>query len=144
MVLGGLWHGANWTFVVWGAYHGALLAVYRRYSRVWDGLPPLVAQALMFLLAVVGWTLFRSTSFGMAWTLFGKMFFPVGGAMVPRAELAAMALLIAGAWSMFGPNAWDLKYEWRWPGRLGLAAAFGAALAIIAGARVSPFLYFQF
>ncbi|MDX2057652.1 MAG: MBOAT family O-acyltransferase [Gemmatimonadales bacterium] len=144
MLIGGLWHGANWTFVVWGAYHGALLAIYRRFATSWDALPPLAAQVLTFLLAVVGWTLFRATDFGMAASLLRTMFVPVGGALVPEPGLAAVALLIAGAWSMFGPNAWDLKHEWRWPGKLGLAAAFGAALAIIAGARVSPFLYFQF
>jgi alginate O-acetyltransferase complex protein AlgI len=36
MLLGGLWHGANWTFVAWGAYHGLWLVVYRRISRQWD------------------------------------------------------------------------------------------------------------
>jgi len=36
MLIGGLWHGASWTFVVWGAYHGALLAAYRRYGEWWD------------------------------------------------------------------------------------------------------------
>ncbi len=45
---------------------------------------------------------------------------------------------------MRGPNAFELKHDWRWPGRLALASAFGVALALIVGNRPSPFLYFQF
>jgi len=45
MLVGGLWHGANWTFVVWGAYHGALLAAHRRFARYWDPLPAIFRQA---------------------------------------------------------------------------------------------------
>lgn len=144
MLLGGLWHGASWTFVAWGAYHGLLLAVYRRFAAFWDALPRLAGQLLMFLLAVVGWTMFRATDFGMALALLGKMFVPAVGALVPQPGLAVVALVVATAWSMFGPNPWDLSHTWRWRGRIGLAIAFGAALAIIAGSRESPFLYFQF
>jgi D-alanyl-lipoteichoic acid acyltransferase DltB (MBOAT superfamily) len=39
MLLGGLWHGATWTFVVWGDYHGTLLAIYRMFGQTWDKLP---------------------------------------------------------------------------------------------------------
>lgn len=144
MLIGGLWHGAAWTFVVWGAYHGALLAIYRRFASVWDALPARVAQLLMFLLAVVGWTFFRATDFTMALTLLARMFTPVAGALVPDTGLAVVALAIASGWAMLGPNAWDMSHEWRWRGRAALAVAFGAALAIVAGSRASPFLYFQF
>src|SRR5262245_34069120 len=41
MLIGGLWHGANWTFVVWGAYHGVLLIAYRQWGSYWDRLPQL-------------------------------------------------------------------------------------------------------
>jgi alginate O-acetyltransferase complex protein AlgI len=144
MLVGGLWHGANWTFVVWGAYHGGLLALHRKAGRRWDGLPAPVRQAGMFLAALVGWVFFRATDFGMAWALLGKLFLPATGATVPQAGLALAALGVAAWWSMAGPNPLEMNHErgYRW--RVALAASFGATLALIAGGRESPFLYFQF
>jgi alginate O-acetyltransferase complex protein AlgI len=144
MLIGGLWHGASWTFVVWGAYHGLLLAVYRRFGKWWDAIPARLAQAVTFLLIVVGWTLFRSHTFGMATALLAKMFSPATGTLVPQLWLAVFAIGVAGAWSILGPNAWELRHQWSLKGRIALAVAFGACLAMIAGSRASPFLYFQF
>ena len=72
MLLCGLWHGAAWNYVLWGAYHGVMLTVYRVFRR--DGVPRetgasrfvrwrvLSQMALMFLIAAFGWLIFRSTS----------------------------------------------------------------------------------
>ena len=144
MLLGGLWHGASWTFVVWGAYHGGLLAAYRAYGSAWDRLPIVARRVGMFILAVVGWVFFRSTSFRMAAGVLERMFVPTSGMLVQQAWLAMIALGVAGWWAMIGPNAFELRHQYRLPGRLVLASAFGAALAILAGLRSSPFLYFQF
>jgi alginate O-acetyltransferase complex protein AlgI len=146
MLIGGLWHGANWTFVIWGAYHGLLLAAYRRFAPLWDRLPQLARRLAMFLLAVFGWVLFRSTSFGMAARLFAKMFAPTAGIGVGGGLGYAAVLLIAGVWAMAGPNAQEIHTNWvptprRW---VLLAAAAGASLAIMLGSGSSPFLYFQF
>lgn len=75
MALGGLWHGANWTFLIWGVLHGLYLIV----NHIWNGfggrrfLPqPMhaVASWLLTMLAVtVGWVLFRSENFGAAWSM---------------------------------------------------------------------------
>jgi alginate O-acetyltransferase complex protein AlgI len=75
MVLGGLWHGAAWTFVLWGAYHGALLCVHRAaepwLARVrpapgslWASLWFWLRVAVFFQLVAVGWLVFRAESFG--------------------------------------------------------------------------------
>ena len=146
MLIGGLWHGANWTFVVWGAYHGLLLALYRAFSRRWDVLPALFRQSATFLLVVVGWVFFRSTDFTMAWTLLGKMFAPASGSVMAGLPVFLTAGLIAGAWAMFGPNAFDVDARWEFKTRhaFAAAAAFGACLALMAGSGSSPFLYFQF
>jgi len=75
MLLGGLWHGAAWTFVCWGAFHGAVLVLHRfvccRTSRNRAGNKPqalwdLVRMVFMFHLTCIGWLLFRSQSFGQA------------------------------------------------------------------------------
>jgi alginate O-acetyltransferase complex protein AlgI len=144
MLIGGLWHGASWTFVVWGAYHGVLLAGYRRIAPTWDSLPTWVRRPSMWLVAVVGWVLFRSHSFGMAAAILGKMFSPAAGALVPNAALAVVALGVAAVWATAGPNAFEMKHERSFRMELALATALGACVAIIAGSRSSPFLYFQF
>jgi alginate O-acetyltransferase complex protein AlgI len=144
MLIGGLWHGAAWTFVFWGGYHGVLLALHRWQAKRWDALPAWFRQGAMFLAAVIGWVFFRATSFDMALGLLRRMFLPAAGLVPEQLPLVLAALLVASLWAMRGPNAFELKHDWRWPGRLALASAFGAALALIVGNRPSPFLYFQF
>jgi alginate O-acetyltransferase complex protein AlgI len=144
MLIGGLWHGANWTFVIWGAYHGILLALHRRFAPYWDPLPKLVRQLSMFFAVLIGWVFFRAHDFHMVKVLLGKMFVPENGVGVPQPELVGLLLAGAAWWSMVGPNAFDMRHEWSWRRGVALAAGAGAALAIIAGSRPSPFLYFQF
>lgn len=146
MLIGGLWHGASWTFVVWGAYHGLLLALYRRFAASWDPLPRLVRQAATFLLVVVGWTFFRARTLTQAFSLLHTMFTPTTGVGLPRMTAFAPLLLLAAVWAMAGPNAFDLRDSFRWSPRrvMVLAAAFGGCLAILATGAASPFLYFQF
>jgi alginate O-acetyltransferase complex protein AlgI len=145
MLIGGLWHGANWTFVVWGAYHGLLLAAHRRFAPQWDVLPRRARQLAMFFLAVVGWVFFRATDFGMAATLLHTMFVPTAGALVEQLPLALGAMTAAAWWAMVGPNAFDMHHELgSFRRRAVVTAAFAAGLALILGTRSSPFLYFQF
>jgi alginate O-acetyltransferase complex protein AlgI len=148
MLIGGLWHGANWTFLVWGAYHGALLALYRRFAPRWDVLPALARQFAMAILVLIGWVFFRAPDMTTAAGLLRRMFVPTTGAMVDGAPLFLITALTAGAWAMFGPNAFDLHTE-ETPryGRvraLAVAAMLGACLAVMSGGGSSPFLYFQF
>lgn len=65
MVLGGLWHGAAWTFVLWGVYQGVLLVLYRPYAatiEAWRGTRQLLAWIVMFHLTCGGWLVFRAAS----------------------------------------------------------------------------------
>ena len=80
MLLGGLWHGANWTFVVWGAYHGMLLAIQRLIPSSWDhpALRPL-GMVVTFLAVCVGWVFFRAQTFADAGTILHGMFVPTTG-----------------------------------------------------------------
>ena len=144
MLLGGLWHGAAWTFVAWGGYHGALLCGYKLGERYWNAAPAIGRRVGMFLLVVVGWVLFRSTTFSMALHLIATMFSWVPGEPPPNATLALPLLLIAAWWAMIGRNPFEIDLEPRLRTRLALATAFGAAVALIVSSRPSPFLYFQF
>jgi hypothetical protein len=80
----------------------------------------------------------------MALGLLRKMFIPSPGSSVPQIHLATVALVIAAYWAMRGPNIYDMSHEWRPIWVAILALGFGASLALIAGDRASPFLYFQF
>ena len=77
MLLGGLWHGAAWTFVAWGAFHGGLLVVHRALGGLLPDLGKLgrgVNVIVMFHLTCLGWLLFRAESLGQAWSLFASVF----------------------------------------------------------------------
>jgi alginate O-acetyltransferase complex protein AlgI len=87
MILGGLWHGASWNFVIWGFFHGAILAIYRllRWDRdsanPWAGRPfPVVMlkMGLMFCLTLVGWVIFRSRSVEQIWYILTHVGFAAG------------------------------------------------------------------
>jgi alginate O-acetyltransferase complex protein AlgI len=144
MLIGGLWHGASWTFVVWGAYHGALLSAYRAGAAWWDPIPARVRQLAMFVLVLLGWVLFRATSFAMAAGLFATMVHRVPGAPPPILGVTVVVLAIAAWWALIGPGSFELRFTWRLPTRIALTAGLAAALALIVTARPSPFLYFQF
>ena len=144
MALGGLWHGAAWTFVIWGLYHGALLAAYGVWGRSWDRLPRLARQVGTFLLVVIGWVIFRATSVAMAATMLKKMFsLEPGFTMIAGAGLA-VALAVAGAVCHLGPNSFQLRHDWSPRATAVLAMLFLVTLISLYGARPSPFLYFQF
>ncbi|MFW6059550.1 MAG: MBOAT family O-acyltransferase [Phycisphaeraceae bacterium] len=87
MLLGGLWHGAAWTFVAWGAFHGLILIIYRMI----DGDRPApravgftgttvvgVRMAIMFVLTLIGWVLFRAESLDQAWYIITHASFEFG------------------------------------------------------------------
>jgi alginate O-acetyltransferase complex protein AlgI len=142
MLLGGLWHGASWTFVFWGGYHGALLAIDRAASAWYARLPAWLYRMQTFVLVVVGWVFFRSTSFGMAFHWLRTMVTPsasdVGG--------------LAGAvgWTLVGlaalrwvPESWDVRFPTR--PRWAVAYAIGfVVLYLFMNGKESVFLYYQF
>lgn len=146
MILGGLWHGANWTFLAWGVYHGLLLVAYRLTGPWWDRLPALAQQFLMFFLVIIGWVFFRADNFEQAGTMLTCMFTPVTGSLGVRPEVFPSILAVALLWAMAGPNAFDWHNNFRWNLRTAYVSAvlFGGSLAVIMGTRNSPFLYFQF
>jgi alginate O-acetyltransferase complex protein AlgI len=147
MLIGGLWHGANWTFIIWGGYHGALLALYRRYAATWDLVPAWARQVSMFILALIGWVFFRATDLATALDLLKRMFVLTPGISLEGWPFFLATATLAAWWAMLGPNAFDLHSEERRLGRgraLAIAAMFGACLAVMSGGSSSPFLYFQF
>jgi len=144
MLLGGLWHGASWTFVAWGAYHGLLLLGYRAARPGWDALPVALRRTATFGLVVVGWVLFRATSFDMALDLLGSMFVPTAGAAIAGTIGLLMAVAVAAVAAHGSRNTFELSHRWSPATGLSLAALFAACLLVLYAGRDTPFLYFQF
>lgn len=144
MSLGGLWHGASWTFVVWGLYHGLLMGAYAVAGRRWDRLPAVARTGGTFLLVLLGWVVFRSETLDMAGTMFRKMFVFESG-LTMTAGMGLTVMLVLAAWlAHVAPNSFELKHEWSRGATAVLAVLFLVSMAAIYGARPSPFLYFQF
>jgi len=144
MLIGGLWHGANWTFVAWGGYHGLLLALYRATATCWDRVPAPVTRVVTFLLVIVGWVFFRSIDFTMATVLLQTMFSVQPGSGISGAAGLLVTLAVAAFLTHLAPNAFEISHQWRPAEALILAILLGLCLVVIYGGLVSPFLYFQF
>jgi alginate O-acetyltransferase complex protein AlgI len=152
MLLGGLWHGASWNFVVWGGYHGALLSFERLFRGKgsaqparWTVLYPIQA-VITFGLVMIGWVFFRAATFHDSRYVLRQMFFvPDGRLLIPlwQVELAAITLLLA---------LFEEKKDWFEKVTLGPAWTYGAVCAILLLAveligfteKAVPFVYFQF
>lgn len=103
--ISGLWHGANWTFVCWGLFHATLLAIYNlfgintkyqhvvAYSRLFPSLKEFLQMTLTFLLAVVGWIIFRSESMTQAVGYFAAM---LGNRFFDASQLPGLNYLCFG------------------------------------------------
>jgi alginate O-acetyltransferase complex protein AlgI len=150
MLLGGLWHGASWNFVIWGGYHGALLSIERVLGikddrRAWRVFDPLRA-VLTFALVSISWVFFRAATLHDSVTILGRLFSgPHGHIIWPHWMLwyAVLALLLAA-----------LEEREGWFERLPAAPAWAYAAAIAVclfcleligfTGRAVPFVYFQF
>ena len=150
MLLGGLWHGANWTFVLWGAYHGTLLALERMNHKRGFGwrLPRPMQMALTFVLVMFGWVLFRAPTLeGVVRMAKGLAGVNGWGAAFPLADAGGLnwALGLLGLVLVFaGKNTWEIRWRPSWRLALVLTLLFLICVATFLVNTSSPFLYFQF
>ena len=152
MLLGGLWHGAAWTFVLWGLYQGLLLVAYRPVAaRVSDvrGIARVIAWIVMFHLTCYGWLIFRAPSFGQLASMTAALFahFAPGttdlaGLLVPLL-LYTLPLLIIHA---LEARADDLLVVPRLPAALRYTVYVATLYLIFLFGNFggSEFIYFQF
>jgi D-alanyl-lipoteichoic acid acyltransferase DltB (MBOAT superfamily) len=164
MLLGGLWHGAAWTFVAWGALHGVYLCVNHAWSNYGPAVAPRFAgvanaagSMLTFVAVVVAWVFFRSDSMSTAWLVLAKMAEPKhivfgDGEMASAALIAVYAAIV---W--LAPNTQEIMgYDHKnrivgeglrsWLRRPGFLYAAAAALAfgVLGISQHSEFIYFRF
>ena len=153
MLLGGLWHGAAWNFVLWGGLHGAFLAAERAAGpeRLWRWVPARLRTAWIFLLLLLTWVPFRAADFAATGEYYRRLF--AFGATAPAAALlpgivlepylvATFALAATVTW--LAPQSWDWTREMR-AGKAALALALLAvAVVALATQKFNPFIYFIF
>ncbi len=153
MLLGGLWHGANWTFVVWGAYHGALLASERWLGKrtAYSFLPRWGRVAMTFVLVLFSWVLFRAPSLSQAVTYLGAMFGATakeGASALVAAEIYTpyhLAIFAVAAAFSFQPlEVCDWVEGLSWRKAVALVPLFLFAIGAMFTQTFNPFLYFQF
>lgn len=148
MLLGGLWHGANWTFVIWGAWHGALLAAERYWTARFgpSGWPHWLRVARTLLLVMLGWVVFKATDLGAALRMLGGMIGLNGVAFSPAVDYQLMpdrlAVMVIGA-GLVCAMPW-LKRHASGPSAYLIVPLFLWAVATLSSQSFTPFLYFQF
>ena len=166
MLLGGLWHGAHWNFVIWGALHGLYLIINQvfRYTAGRLGVLGLTERIVgfrvagwgfTFLATVVAWVFFRATTTEGAFSMLGSMLLGMQGTAMTADAQTLFLLVMAAAIAFFAPNTKQLseafnRTSWSdlWAraalyGGMTGAASAGAYLASLSVAQ-SPFLYFNF
>jgi alginate O-acetyltransferase complex protein AlgI len=153
MFFGGLWHGANWTFIIWGAYHGTLLIAERWAGRkpAYQRLPHPLRVALTFTLVLGSWVWFRAESVATALDYFAAML-GAGTSSETLPLLAAqlfapgrIALMATGVLCLFAPvQAHDWSESVTWSGAILVPPVFAMAVLAMFSQAANPFLYFQF
>lgn len=151
MLLCGLWHGAAWTFVVWGGLHGAGMAVNRLWRNLFDRQPQgrlvdMLCWSVTMLFVVVGWVIFRAPDFGKAWLMLRQMFAPQPGIewFFPFVPAVAVATALVHGIKQIG--CWEgyfLPEQARWYSPALLFSLLWLVV-IFYPQGFTPFIYFQF
>lgn len=153
MLLGGLWHGAAWTFIIWGALHGAMLAFERTQGKesLYRTLPGPVRVALTYLIVVVAWVFFRSDSLGDAVRFCGQMIGWVpaqqgagllGGIIYQPYYLLSMVAAAGVTWAL--PQTWDYTRHMTWLKTLVTLGLLALSIVMMTTQEFNPFIYFKF
>ncbi|MGN6108559.1 MAG: MBOAT family O-acyltransferase [Kofleriaceae bacterium] len=155
--LSGLWHGAAWTFVLWGVFHGAFVTLERLLGARRERIPLAIQHAFTLVLVVVGWVFFRAASAGQALEIIAAMSGatdpslppPVPGELAPRFALFAFAIASAIALLPIATRYRPLLVREPHPirymaARLGYLMLFAASAVHLTNMRITPLIYFKF
>jgi D-alanyl-lipoteichoic acid acyltransferase DltB (MBOAT superfamily) len=161
MLLGGLWHGAAWTFVTWGMLHGLYLCINHAWSNLAPAAPKalrtaarIASSALTFLAVVVAWVVFRADSLTAAGSILSHMADPTNirfglreqWALLPIIGLALIAWLCPNTQEIMGYDTEQRRVRVAESGRSALLVGIGAilALGLLGIQKHSEFIYFRF
>lgn len=153
MLLGGLWHGASWNFVIWGAIHGIMLGVERAQGKdsAYRRLPGALRVAVTFVLVLISWVFFRAADLPSAMLYLGSMFGMVsphpsaellGGIIYQPYYLGTFVLAAAITWG--APQTWDWTRSLTMRKSLIAFALFLLSVLLLTTQAFNPFIYFIF
>ncbi|WP_218943554.1 MBOAT family O-acyltransferase [Exilibacterium tricleocarpae] len=156
LLLGGLWHGAAWTFVAWGAFHGAIitathclsgLAISEALNRSKSVFIRLLKWGVTFYLVLIGWVFFRAADMSTAVSMLADMHFPVADvASAPAATtvfwMVAVSILLIHLMDLYVLR--DAKKLENLPCLFWPLMVLGQALCLFIGEPSNEFIYFQF
>ena len=156
-LLSGLWHGASWNFVVWGALHGLFICADKLFlNKVTKKIGTVPSVVLTFITVVTIWMFFRIENIGLAWTFVTRMFcFDFTGFAFPGKAQVYVTMAVAAFFSFLTLTKWGQKIEQRvyytefsdrqhivvW---IVAAFAFLFCIAALNASSFSPFIYFRF
>jgi len=153
MVLGGLWHGAAWNFVIWGAIHGALLTIERLRGKaaIYAGLPPTARVAATFVTVLVTWVFFRAPDLPQAVRYLIDML-ALGQPQEGAGLLSGIVyqpyylgtFLVSGVVVWTAPQTWDWTRTLTWRKAAVILALFALSAVVLATQAYNPFIYFIF
>jgi len=160
MLLGGLWHGAAWTFIIWGAYHGLLLIIYRLAEPLTKRIPEVSNKLLnkawyfiralfFFHLVCIGWLFFRAQSISQATEMFQKIIFNFGPittltkVVLIKTIFITSILLIVQVFQ-FAKKDLLVVYRSHWSIKMLFYAICFLLIAIYGVTGGNEFIYFQF
>ena len=174
MLLGGLWHGAGWAFIIWGGLHGVYLSINHWWRKLNIPLPKILAWVITFIAVIVGWVLFRAATLhegvNLLTTMFGfkGVFIPgeasgklsfltsLGIPLKSWRELKYMpevlgkpvyAIVTLFALTLavkFLPNSWQMTEKLKPQWWWAVSLGLMTVVSLLSLNRVSEFLYFQF
>ncbi len=151
MVIGGLWHGANWTFAIWGLFHGLLLSIERFFSDAKNKTRPrgISHWILTFFLVNLGWIFFRAPQFSTALIWLRKIFFVTPQVSLDLASISLrhkdrffFALALSLILALFAKNTWQIQFRSNKIFAVSTGILFSICLLYLG--QESPFLYYQF
>lgn len=153
MLIGGLWHGASWNFVIWGGIHGLILAAERFHGKrgPFHRLPGFVQIAFTFVVVVIAWVFFRAkdlpsallycaSMFGLAPASPGASLLP--GVIMQPYYLGSFLLAACVVWG--APQTWDWTRHLTWRKALIILALLWVSLVVMTTQAYNPFIYFIF
>lgn len=145
MVISGFWHGAAWTFLVWGVLHGLAYVVLRPLENTaWyrDRVPAWIKRGLIFAFVCLTWVFFRAESVEDARLILQR----IGQMMVSDPQFPVLAIVLVGSvwlYQAWYESGWNRSRPAAWL-RITAYVALGIYLSMATGKAEQPFIYFQF
>ena len=152
MLLGGLWHGASFNYIIWGGIHGGWLAMERLMGKksFYAGLPKLCRTAITFAVVCLAWVFFRAVDLPAAGHFLGNLFGAgdsqssglLMGLIGQPYYVLSFAVAALAVWTM--PQSWDITRRMTWPKVAWCCVVLVVALVLLFSQSYNPFIYFIF